>query len=215
MPRKGYQQSKIHRSKIGFSNTKINVKKSCLTCNKIFEVSPSCFYRKFCSVPCRKGHVAWNKGIKIDRKKYPVMGHQKKHSLEVKEKISIAKKNSHGFLGKHHSEETKEKLRQLRLLQIFPRKSSKIELVIQNFLKQQGIVFETHYPILGQPDIFIKPNICIFADGCYWHKCSACGFGEGRERDKYVTQTLQSQGYTVIRLWEHDINKMKLNNLNY
>lgn len=90
-----------------------------------------------------------------------------------------------------------------------PSQDTSIELKIQNILKYNGIEFETHYPILGQPDIFIKPNICIFADGCYWHRCEKCRNGRfkgDRSRDLDITKQLQSQGYTVIRLWEHEIN---------
>jgi hypothetical protein len=45
--------------------------------------------------------------------------------------------------------------------------NTSIETKLQNWLKDQKISFETHYPVIGHPDIFIKPNICIFADGCY------------------------------------------------
>src|SRR3990167_3150838 len=112
-----------------------------------------------------------------------------------------------------HSEKTKQKIKNWQTTnpnRIF--KNSSIELKLQNLLKENNIPFETNYPILGRPDIFIKPNICIFADGCYWHKCSECGFEESirkeREKDQRITQTLQSQGYTVIRLWEHTIKKI-------
>ena len=88
-------------------------------------------------------------------------------------------------------------------------KNTSIEIKLQKWLQDQAIEFETNYPILGRPDIFIKPNVCIFADGDYWHNLP-----EHKERDKYVTQELQKQGYTVIRLWEHDINKNEFNNLN-
>ena len=47
-----------------------------------------------------KGRKPWNKGIKIDRKKYPKMGHHKKHTPETKEKM---KKNHKGTLGKKYS----------------------------------------------------------------------------------------------------------------
>ena len=97
---------------------------------------------------------------------------------------------------------------------VIPFKDTSIELKLQNFLKEQGIEFQTHYPILGQPDIFIKPNICIFADGCYWHKCSQCGFDELKQRDKQVNEELQKQGYIVIRIWEHEINKGQFSGLN-
>lgn len=102
------------------------------------------------------------------------------------------------FYGKTHSDEVKTK----RLLQIFPVKDTSIEIKLQKALKNKGIEFETHKPIFGQPDIFIKPNICIFADGDYWHKIP-----KSIPRDKIVNVTLQLMGYKVLRFWEHDIKQ--------
>ena len=141
----------------------------------------------------RIGSIPWNKG------KTGI------YSKETLEKISKASR------GRKLTEEHKLKIALASSKQNFPFRNTSIEIKLQNFLKEQGIEFQTHYPILGQPDIFIKPNICIFADGCYWHKCPECGFEESikkeRERDAKVTRELQLQGYLVIRMWEHNINK--------
>ena len=40
----------------------------------------------------KKGNISWTEGIKVDRKKYPQMGHLIKHSEETKKKISISGK---------------------------------------------------------------------------------------------------------------------------
>ena len=154
-----------------------------------------------------KGRKAWNIGI---------VG----ISEETKKKMRLAKlgkptwnkgitgKESHSF-GRKPTEETIQKLRNACITKKFTFTNTSIELKLQNFFKEQNILFEINYPILGRPDIFIKPNICIFADGCYWHKCPECGYNEPirREKDQRITQQLQSQGYIVIRLWEHEINK--------
>lgn len=59
-------------------------------------------------------HIPWNKGIKIDKNKYPKMGHLKKHSVETKQKMSLSwkreKHNCIGMTGKKHSKKTKEKM---------------------------------------------------------------------------------------------------------
>lgn len=114
--------------------------------------------------------------------------------------------------GKKLSAETREKVRIARLKQVFPFKDTKIEVAIQNKLRQMGVAFRKHEPILGQPDLFIEPNICVFVDGCYWHGCPTC-FTEERSdymsrrmaSDKFVNEELSRRGYSVFRFWGHEI----------
>lgn len=136
-----------------------------------------------------------------------------KHLLkETKKKISEANKGEkHYNFGKHRSEETKRKIKEARLKQVFPIKDTKPELKLQKELTQRGIAYEKHKLILGQPDIFLSPNICIFVDGCWWHNCPyhhKLPFnGKAIDRDMYVTEKLEERGYVVLRFWEHEINK--------
>lgn len=86
-----------------------------------------------------------------------------------------------------------------------------IELSLQRQLDREGIAYYTQVPLLGLPDIFIAPNICIFADGCYYHACKKCGHGSkfpGKaKKDAFNTRKLQEFGFVVFRFWEHDIKK--------
>ena len=127
----------------------------------------------------------------------------KKHSIETIEKIRIAtKKGLNTEIAKLH-------LRQRPLQKQF--KNTKIELKLQNLLKAYKIIFKTHSKaIIGQPDIFIEPNICIFADGCYWHACPIhypIKNIDKTKKDIKNTENLQKKGYIVLRFWEHDINE--------
>lgn len=115
-------------------------------------------------------------------------------------------------------ESTKNKIREARLKQVFPIEDTIPEKKVQEFLKQNNIKFEKHKAILGQPDIFVKPNICIFVDGCYWHGCSICYSDRNKlnniqrhniTKDMIVTQGLINQGYRVIRIWEHETKHIK------
>jgi DNA mismatch endonuclease (patch repair protein) len=140
----------------------------------------------------------------------------RKHSEETKEKIKEKRKlqviteehkrktsvSMMGHIGVKHTPETIEKIKQARLQQVLPTKDTSIEVALQNELNKRGIKFEKHYPIQGQPDIFITPNICVFADGDYWHN-----YPSGRDKDKRITQELQNKGFKVLRFWERDINK--------
>ena len=92
-------------------------------------------------------------------------------------------------------------MRNSRLKQVFPVKDTKIELIIQKTLTEENIKFTTHKPILGQPDIFIEPNICIFADGEYWHNLPGA-----QEKDKKINKKLEENGFKILRFWEKDIN---------
>jgi len=123
----------------------------------------------------------------------------KHHSEETKRKMSITQKNM--------SDETIDKIRTARLKQVFPLKDSIPEKMMQLALKLENIPFEKHRAILGQPDIFIEPNICLFIDGCYWHDCSLCGHNSRNSmlHDTVVNHKLMLDGYIVIRIWEHDI----------
>ena len=121
------------------------------------------------------------------------------------------------------SDEAIEKIRNRRATQVFPVKDTKIEKILQRLLKEIKIKFETHrmyvkrgLRILGQPDIFIKPNICIYADGDYWHanpkiyKPNDTIIGKKTakdiwKKDKQITAKNEKQGYEVLRFWEYDI----------
>jgi DNA mismatch endonuclease (patch repair protein) len=134
----------------------------------------------------------------------------KHHSVESNFKNSLSHLGQSAWnKGKHQSIETIEKIRAKRLLQRFPLKATQIELIVQDFLKMQGIPFKANFPIenIAQVDMFIEPNICIFIDGCYWHGCPVHFPNRHRARDELINQKLQARGYKVLRLWEHDILK--------
>jgi len=134
------------------------------------------------------------------------------------------------FYGKHltpwnkdkkgiYSEETLEKIRNGRLKQIFPKKDTVIEKILQKELTKREYIYEKHYPTKGQPDIaFPGKKIAIFADGDYIHgnpkkfkpEDRVC-FGryiaqEKWDVDRLITENLQKQGWLVLRYWETEIH---------
>ena len=137
--------------------------------------------------------VAWNKGLKG-------VYHS---SSETKLKQSNSLRGHPGIIAG-------------RAKQIFPYNDSSIEVVFQNELTNKNIVFERQklfYLSNGRchrVDLFIPPNICIEADGCWFHACLVhCPRGNYgvklREKNDFITQDLQNQGFIVLRFWEHDI----------
>lgn len=101
-------------------------------------------------------------------------------------------------------------------------KNTRPEVKLRKLLFAQGIRgYRIHYNLPGKPDIvFTKKKITIFIDGCFWHKCPVC-FQEPEtrkefwmkkiqsnlDRDKKVNDQLRNDGWTVIRIWEHDVRK--------
>lgn len=85
------------------------------------------------------------------------------------------------------------------------RKETGIELKLQGLLAEMGIEFITQKPILGVTiaDLFVYPNVALFADGKYWHHST-----EAQEnKDRSITMKLKKAGYVVLRLEEDEINK--------
>jgi DNA mismatch endonuclease, patch repair protein len=76
-----------------------------------------------------------------------------------------------------------------------------------------------HLKLPGRPDFsFPIEMVAIFVDGCFWHGCPRCykapkqnaGFwaekiSSNRRRDKRVSRELRLAGWSVIRIWEHDL----------
>ena len=81
--------------------------------------------------------------------------------------------------------------------------------------------------LAGHPDfIFPKNRIAVFADGCFWHghNCRNVIPSENAEywqnkikrnkaRDKAVTKELIEKGWKVVRIWECEIKKGKVQKL--
>jgi DNA mismatch endonuclease (patch repair protein) len=66
--------------------------------------------------------------------------------------------------------------------------------------------------------VFPRQKVCIFVDGCFWHRCPrhhdapktnaewwAEKVSNTVRRDRERTKCLRKGGWTVIRLWEHDV----------
>lgn len=69
-----------------------------------------------------------------------------------------------------------------------------------------------------RPDIvFTRARVAVFVDGCFWHGCAEHGtrprsnpaywaakieINQTRDRDQ--TTALERDGWTVLRIWEHE-----------
>lgn len=100
------------------------------------------------------------------------------------------------------------------------RSSSSIEILPPQF---KGMRLRRHPKMFGRPDFGSKSRkIAVFIDGCFWHCCpdhyrmpkSNVEFWRSkaernRLRDLRVNEELSKQGYSVTRIWEHDLKKEK------
>ena len=95
------------------------------------------------------------------------------------------------------------------------------ELLLRRYLWKSGFRYRLHYKLPGRPDIvFVARKIAVFVDGCFWHGCPLHSVRpktnstfwntkiQGNiDRDGKNQQLLEQEGWTVLRFWEHDIEK--------
>ena len=106
------------------------------------------------------------------------------------------------------------------MAQIRSRGNSSTELRLVALMWRAGIRgWRRRSKLVGRPDfVFFRQRLAIFADGCYWHGCRKCSLGAKSnveywgpkiagnvKRDRRNASTLRAEGWTVLRIWEHDL----------
>lgn len=100
-------------------------------------------------------------------------------------------------------------------------KDTGLELRVRSELHKKGLRFRKHVKDLpGRPDVvFSKARVAVFMDGDFWHgyrfpswehKVSdfwKTKISRNRERDAKNHRQLRGMGWTVIRLWQHEVQK--------
>jgi DNA mismatch endonuclease (patch repair protein) len=110
-----------------------------------------------------------------------------------------------------------------RAMQAVLSKDTSPEIVFRKALHAAGLRFRKELrpvPSLKcKADVvFIKQKLCIFIDGCFWHRCSVHfklpksnsdwwkeKIASVVERDTRQTKLLKDSGWTVVRFWEHEV----------
>ena len=83
----------------------------------------------------------------------------------------------------------------------------------------------------GRPDFVFKKlpapprlrqasKLAVFVDGCFWHGCPLHGtqpksnakfwrekIARNQARDRRVSRTLRARGWSVLRIWEHELKR--------
>ena len=97
------------------------------------------------------------------------------------------------------------------------------ELRLRRALHARGHRYRVSLPLsVGgvrvRPDIvFPRQRVAVFVDGCFWHCCQLHGrrpadptgywnakLDRNVARDQRVTRSLEQEGWSVVRVWEHD-----------
>lgn len=100
-------------------------------------------------------------------------------------------------------------------------KNGSLEKIVQCELRALGLRFRRHNRSLpGSPDIaFPEQRVAIFVDGDFWHGWRLPAWEHklskfwreklraNRTRDQRNFRRLRAKGWTVIRLWQHELKK--------
>jgi DNA mismatch endonuclease (patch repair protein) len=96
------------------------------------------------------------------------------------------------------------------------------ELELRRALHARGFRYRLHVkPISGLRTtvdiVFPSRRVAIFVDGCFWHRCPlhatfpktnadwwAAKLQRNAQRDAEAGRRLADEGWTVVRVWEHE-----------
>jgi DNA mismatch endonuclease (patch repair protein) len=97
------------------------------------------------------------------------------------------------------------------------------ELAVRKVLHAMGLRYQVDVqPLLDlrrRADVvFVREEVAVFIDGCFWHGCPVHGrrrhgvngwywpekIARNRGRDADTDRRLREAGWTVVRVWEHE-----------
>jgi DNA mismatch endonuclease (patch repair protein) len=97
------------------------------------------------------------------------------------------------------------------------------DLKLAAILRANGIAGWKVHPanLFGRPDFYFPGRrTAIFVDGCFWHACKRCfrmpasnrsfwktKISKNVRRDREVRRALMRENITVLRIWEHDLER--------
>lgn len=95
-------------------------------------------------------------------------------------------------------------------------------MAVRRLLHARGLRYRVALRVPGLPrrsmDIaFTKAKVAVSVHGCFWHGCAQHGTSpqansawwrdkieRNRERDAHTRNHLQSMGWTLVEVWEHE-----------
>lgn len=94
------------------------------------------------------------------------------------------------------------------------------EIALVSLFRKNGIIgWRRKQKVFGKPDfVFWHQRVAIFVDGCFWHQCPMHSsipkqnqefwqkkLQSNTIRDQNVNKYLKEKGWSVIRIWEHEL----------
>ena len=98
---------------------------------------------------------------------------------------------------------------------------TKPEVALRSAVWRRGLRFRKKTRLRGKPDIvFPTERVVVFVDGCFWHRCpehqtrpaANAEFWDNKlsgnvARDRLVDAALEAEAWTVVRVWEHEVER--------
>lgn len=124
--------------------------------------------------------------------------------------------------GRYRAVQLSPEMRSRIMASIRSRENASTELRFIEILRDARVTgWRRHQELPGRPDfVFRVPRIAVFIDGCFWHCCPRCSkpptqnksywgpkLQRNCERDKAVSAKLRKSGWTVVRIWEHQLDR--------
>ena len=110
--------------------------------------------------------------------------------------------------------------RSYSMSRIRSRGNSSTELRLIELMRDASVTgWRRKSKLCGKPDfVFPRFRAAVFVDGCYWHGCRKCALTSKSnteywkpkiagsvKRDRANNRTLRADGWSVVRIWEHDL----------
>lgn len=108
-----------------------------------------------------------------------------------------------------------------RVMARVKKSDTKLEGTLTSILRNYGLVGYKRYlkDLPGSPDFaFLRAQVAVFLDSCFWHGCPKHlrmpksnldywqrKIAENKRRDRRQTAGLRHLGWSVVRLWEHEL----------
>jgi DNA mismatch endonuclease (patch repair protein) len=121
--------------------------------------------------------------------------------------------------------DTVSKKKRSEIMSAIRSKDTKLEIGFRKALWKAGLRYRKNPKnYFGKPDVVFKKNkTVIFIDSCFWHGCKKHyripatrkeywknKIERNKQRDKEVSGFYKKAGWKIIRVWEHELKRGKM-----